>query len=163
MQDDSGAYAVFTEQGSSALQMTANSCGCYSQTTWMRLSIDRRISVYTHIIVGRTYKFWTLSSDYQDAQDKRATQYPPFPKIKWRMLQHCWNFPSPSVLTCGYVYHGTNGHNHGTILKNQPFLLDEIHMVTSLQVCYGQRQSQNIYSWKWMGETTNLVNAQINP
>ena len=37
VKDDSGSYAVFTEQGSSASQMTAaKSHGYYLQTAWLR-------------------------------------------------------------------------------------------------------------------------------
>ena len=36
VKDDSGSYAVFTEQGSSASQMTAASHGYHLQTAWLR-------------------------------------------------------------------------------------------------------------------------------
>ena len=42
VKDDSGSYAVFTEQGSSASQMTAESHGYYIKTTRMRRTSSRR-------------------------------------------------------------------------------------------------------------------------
>ena len=57
MKDDSGSYAVSTEQGSSASQMTAAK------------------------IMDVIYQ------DYGDAQDKQLTQYPLTPRSKWKMHQ----------------------------------------------------------------------------
>ena len=62
MKQDSGSYAVFSEKGSLASQMTAaKSSGRNRQTTWM-------------------------------PQDKQATQYPLIPWSKWRRSQHCYKF-----------------------------------------------------------------------
>ena len=45
VKDDSGAYAVFTEQGSSASQMTAaKSHGYHLQTAWLRM--DKQLTQY---------------------------------------------------------------------------------------------------------------------
>ena len=54
VKDDSGSYASFTEQGSSASQMTAaKGAGRYCLTTWMPWSINRRsISAYTQVKIG---------------------------------------------------------------------------------------------------------------
>ena len=48
VKDNSGAYAVFTEQGSSASQMTAaKNHGYYLQIAWLRRTSSRRsISLY---------------------------------------------------------------------------------------------------------------------
>ena len=61
VKDDSGSYAVFTEQGSSASQMTAAKV------------MD---------IISR------LPGVEQRAQDKQLTQYLLKPRSKWKMLQN---------------------------------------------------------------------------
>ena len=58
MKDDSGSYAVFREQRSSASQMTATKVmDIYIQTS-------------------------------KDVQDKQQMQYPLIPRSKWKMHQH---------------------------------------------------------------------------
>ena len=42
----------------------------------------------------------------------------------------------PKVQTFGFVYHDTNGRNHGPVWKAQSFLLSEICMVNLWQDCY---------------------------
>ena len=42
VKDDSGSYAVFTEQGSSASQMTAASHGYHLQIAWLRRTSSGR-------------------------------------------------------------------------------------------------------------------------
>ena len=59
VKDDSGSYAVFTEQGSSASRMTA-----------------------AEVMNVR-------SQDYQTLMDKQLTQYPLAPRSKWKMHQCC--------------------------------------------------------------------------
>ena len=53
------------------------------------------------------------------------------------MLQNYWKFPSRSVQTFGFVYHDTNGQNHGPVWKTQSFFLSEIWKVTFWQDCQG--------------------------
>ena len=89
VKDDSGSYAVFTEQGSSVSQMTAAKImdiisrlpGCDGQAA-------DAISAYTQIKM-------------EDAHNR-------------------------SVQTFGFVYHDTNGQNHGPVWKTQLFLLSGI-------------------------------------
>ena len=52
------------------------------------------------------------------------------------MLTNCWKFPNRSVQTFGFVYHDTNGRNHGPVWKRQSFLLSEICMVILWQDYY---------------------------
>ena len=88
VKDDSGSYAVFTEQGSSASQMTAAKVmdvisrlpGCAGQTT-------DAVSAYTQVKMEDAP---TLFEKYQ----------------------------SQNVQIFGYVYHSTNGKNHGPVMKN---------------------------------------------
>ena len=48
------------------------------------------------------------------------------PSEKWKMLTNYWKFQNRSVQTFGFVYHDTNGPNHGPVWKTQLFLLSEI-------------------------------------
>ena len=101
VKDDSGSYAVFTEQGSSASQMTTAKImdiisrlpGCDGQ--------------------GMSWQ------GHQDVQDKQQTQYPLTPRSKWKMHHQIF----------GFLYHDTSGQNHGPVWKIQSFLLSEICMV----------------------------------
>ena len=47
-------------------------------------------------------------------------------------------FPNWNVLTFGFVYHDTNGQNHGPVWKTQSFLLSEICTVILWQDCFGK-------------------------
>ena len=99
VKDNSGSYAVFTEQGSSASQMTAAKImdiisrlpGCDGQAA-------DAVSAYTQVKNGRC-------------------------------SQIIEKFQNRSVQTFGFVYHDTNGQNHGPVWKTQSFLLNEICMV----------------------------------
>ena len=51
--------------------------------------------------------------DYQTVMDKQLTPY----QHTLRTLQSCSRFKSQSVQMCGYVFHDTNGRNHGPAMK----------------------------------------------
>ena len=108
VKDDSGSYAVFTEQGSSASQMTAaKSHGYHLQIARLRWTSCRRsISLY--------------------------------PSENGRCSQITENSQNRNVQTYGFVYHDTNGQNHGPVWKTQSFLLNEICMVIVWQDYYGK-------------------------
>ena len=113
MKDDSGSYAVFTEQGSSASQ--TDGCkrnGYYIKTTRMRKTSSRR-SICLH-----------------PSQNGGCT--------------HCWKFQSHNVQIFGFVYHDTNGQNHGPVWKTQSFLLKGICTVILLQDYLWERQFENL-------------------
>ena len=76
--------------------------------------------------------------DFQDAQDKHQTQYPPTPRSKWKTPRRCWKFQSQNARTFGFVYHDTIGLNHGPVRKTQSFLLNEICAVILWQDYYGK-------------------------
>ena len=96
VKDDSGSYGVFTEQGSSASQMTAATVmdiisrlpGCAGQAA-------DAIFAYTQVKM-------------EDA-----------PRLLKIPKSEC-----PYI--CGYVFHDTDGQNHGPVSKTQLFLLNEI-------------------------------------
>ena len=96
VKDDSGSYAVFTEQGSSASQMTAAKImdiisrlpGCDGQAA-------DAVSACTQVKLEDAHKL--------------------FKKIQNRNVQ-----------TFGFVYHDTSGQNHGPVWKTQSFFLNGI-------------------------------------
>ena len=108
VKDDSGSYAVFTEQGSSASQMTAAKImdiisilpGCAGQAA-------DAVSAYTQMKMDDAHKL-----------------------IK--------KFPNRSVQTIGFVYHDTNGLDHGPVWKAQSLLSKGICMVILWQDYHGK-------------------------
>ena len=98
VKDDSGSYAVFTEQGSSASQMTA--------------------AKIMDII------FRLAGCDGQAADAASA-----YSQVKMEDAHKLSTFQNRSVQTFGFVYHDTNGLNHGPVWKTQLFLLRRICMV----------------------------------
>ena len=115
VKDNSGSYAVFTEQGSSASQMTAAKImdiisrlpGCDGQAA-------DAVSAYTQVKMEDAHK---LLSKFQNR----------------------------SVQTFGFVYHDTNGLNHGPVWKTQSFLLKGICTVILRQDCYGKGYLRKSY------------------
>ena len=97
VKDKSGSYAVFTEQGSSASQMTAAKImditsrlpGCDGQAA-------DAVSAYTPVEMEDAHKLFLVKKQNR------------------------------SVQTFGFVYHDTNGQNHGPVWKTQLFLLNGI-------------------------------------
>ena len=61
------------------------------------------------------------------------------------MLTNYWKFPNRSVQTFGFVYHDTNGLNHGPVWKTQLFLLSGICMVILWQDYYGKGNLRKSY------------------
>ena len=98
VKDNSGSYAVFTGQGSSASQMTAA-------------------------------KVMDIISRVPGCAGQTADAVSAFSKVKWKMLQNYWTFPNRKVQRFGFVYHDTNGLNHGPAWKTQSFLLKGMCMV----------------------------------
>ena len=93
VKDDSGSYAVFTEQGSSASQMTAAKV------------MD---------IISR------LSGCAGQAADAVSAKTQVKMEDAHKLLK---NFQNRNVQTFGFVYHDTNGQNHGPVWKTQSFPL----------------------------------------
>ena len=74
------------------------------------------------------------------------------------MLQNYWKFPNRNVQTIVFVYHDTNGQNHGPVRKTQSFLLSEICTVILWQDCYGKGNLRKSY-WSTVGRRFPIVNA----
>ena len=116
VKDDSGSYAVFTEQGSSASQMTAAKVmdiisrlpGCAGQAAYA-------VSAYTLVKMEDAHKLLKI------------------PKSEW------------NVQTFGFVYHDTNGLNHGPVWKIRSFLLNGICTVILWQDYYGKGNLRKSY------------------
>ena len=74
-----------------------------------------------------------------------------YPKQKWKMLTNYWKFPNRNVQTFRFVYHHTNGLNHGPVWKTQLFFLNGICTVILWQDWFGTRQLERIllkYGWE---------------
>ena len=115
VKDDSGAFAVFTEQGSSASQRTAAKVmdvmarlpRCAGQTA-------DAVSAYTQVKMEGAPQFFK-------------------------------NSKNRNVQTFGFVYHDTNGQNHGPAWKTQLFLLNEICTVILWQDENGKSNLRKSY------------------
>ena len=62
-------------------------------------------------------KWWISYQGFLDAQNKQLTQNQLTLKSKWKMLRNCWKFPNWNAQTFGFVYHDTNGLNHGPVWR----------------------------------------------
>ena len=115
VKDDSGSYAVFTEQGSSASQMTAAKImdiisrlpGCDGQAA-------DAVSAYTQVKMEDAHKFLKKSKNR-------------------------------SVQTFGFVYQNTNGRNQVPVWKTQSFLLKGICTVILWHYFYGKGNLRKSY------------------
>ena len=121
VKDDSGSYAVFTEQGSSASQMTAA-------------------------------KVMDIISRLQGCAGQAADAVSAYTQVKMEDApQITENSPIRNVQTFGFVYHDTNGQNHGPVWKTQSFLLSDILSGHPLAGQLWERQFEKIllmYGWE---------------
>ena len=92
VKDNSGSYAVFTEQGSSASQVTAA-------------------------------KIMDILSRLPGCDGQAADAVSAYTEVKMEDAHKLLKFQNRSVQTFGFVYHDTNGQNHGPVWKTQSFLL----------------------------------------
>ena len=104
VKDDSGSYAVFTEQGSSASQMTA-----------------AKIMEIISRLPGCAGQAAAVSALYRSKNGRCS-----------KIIE---NSKNRNVQTFGFVYHDTNGLNHGPVRKTQSFRLSEICTVILWQDC----------------------------
>ena len=111
MKDDTGSYAVYTEQGSSASQMTAA-------------------------------KTMDIKSRLPGCAGQAADAVSAYTQVK---MEDAPKFPNRNVQTFGFVYHDTNGLNHGPVWKIQSFLLSEICTVILWQDSYGKGNLRKSY------------------
>ena len=88
MRDDSGSFAVFIEQGSSASQMTAA-------------------------------KIMDFISGLPGCAGQAADAVSAYTQVKMKDAHKLLKIPSQNVQTFGFVYHDTNGQNHGPVWKTQ--------------------------------------------
>ena len=121
VKDDSGSYAVFAEQGSSASQMTAAKV------------MD---------IISRIPGCAGQASDAVSANTQvKVEGAPTLLKIP----------KSECLQIFGNVYKNTNGQNHGPVWKTQVFLLSEICMVIFWQDCQKNGNLRKVllkYGWE---------------
>ena len=76
--------------------------------------------------------------------DKQQTQYQLIPKKNERCSQIIENSQIWVSRHFGFVYHDTNGQNHGPVWKTQSFLLSGICAVILWQDHYGKGQFEKI-------------------
>ena len=76
----------------------------------------------------------------------------------WRTLQDSSEFRSQNVYIFGYVFHDTNGQNHGLTLKIQWYLLNDICPVTHSQTLCGKDTSRK-FCWSLDGKKYRIGNV----
>ena len=115
VKDKSGSYAVFNEQGSSASQMTAA-------------------------------KIMDIISRLPGCDGQAADAISAYTQVKMedahKLLKKS---PNRSAQTFGFVYHDTNGQNHGPVWKTQSFLLKGICTVILWQDYCGKGNLRKSY------------------
>ena len=128
VEDDSGSYAVFTEQGSSASQMTAAT------------------------------KVMDIICRLPGCRGQAADAVSSYTQEKWKVLQNYWKFQNRNVQTIGFVYHDTNGQNHGPVWKTQSSRLSENCTVILWQDCYGKGNLRKSF-WSAVARRFPIGNA----
>ena len=99
----------------------------------------------------RKQKSWISFPDCLVAMDKQRTQYLLIPRSKWKKHRRYWKFQNHNVQTFGFVYHDTNGLNHGPVWKSQSFALDRNLYGHPCAGLLWERQFEKIqlkYGWK---------------
>ena len=86
-----------------------------------------------------------------------------YTQVKMEDAPKLLKFPkSESVQTFGFVYHDTNGLNHGPVWKIQSFLLSGICTVILWQDYYGKGNLRNPVE-TWLGENSKLGMSLCSP
>ena len=114
VKDDSGSYAVFTKQGSSASQMTAA-------------------------------KIMDIISRLPGCDGQAADAVSAYTQVKMEDAHKLLKIQKSEVQIFGFVYHDTNGLNHGPVWKTQLFLLSGICTVILWQDYYGRSNLRKSY------------------
>ena len=83
-----------------------------------------------------------------------------FPGQKWKMLQNNWKFQNRNVQTCGFVYHDSNGQNHGPVWKTQLFLLSGICTAILLAWLIWKGNMRKSY-WNMDGRKFQIGNVSL--
>ena len=129
MKDDSGAYAIFAEQGIvSFANDSIKGDGRHCEITRLcRTSRRRNISLHPSQNGGRS----------KVAQNSKVRV---------------------SIYIYGYVFHTTNGQNHGQASKTQWFLLNETCMDTHLLATWEKHDSRK-FCWNLDGKKYRIGNV----
>ena len=112
----------------------------YSKETSWKMILDRMQYSPTKDYQHHKWqqpKSWISFPDCLVAWTSSGRSIGLYPSKKWKMLPNYWKFPNRSVQTFGFVYHDTNGLNHGPVWKIESFLLSEICTVIHWQDCCG--------------------------
>ena len=78
-----------------------------------------------------------------------------YTQVKWRVLPDCSKFLNRNVQMFGYVFHDTNGQNHGKRLTLPWYFLNETCTVIHWPDCCGKENSKR-FMRTWMGENSEL-------
>ena len=104
------------------------------------------------------HKSWISYPDCQGAQDKQRMQYLLIPGKNGRCSKIIENSKIGMCRHFGFVYHDTNGQNHGPVLTTVLFLLSEICTVILWQDCYGKANVRKSY-WSTVGRRFPIGNV----
>ena len=81
-------------------------------------------------------------------------------QVKRKMVRNYWIFQNRNVQTFGFVYHDTNGQNHGPVWTTQSFLLKGICTVIFWQDCCGKGNLRRSY-WSMAGRKFQIANVSL--
>ena len=139
---------------------------------WRRSTKNRKVELYSEAMLWKTiqvltqYFHWTrifsITNDgsnshgyhIQIARVRKTSSWRSFclyPGKNGRCSKIIEKIPNRNVQTFGFVYHDTNGLNHGPVWKTQSFFLNEICMVILWQDCYGKGNLKKFY-WNTVGK-----------
>ena len=83
-----------------------------------------------------------------------------YTQVKMENAHKLLKIQNRSVQTFGFVYHDTNGQNHGPVWKTQSFLLSEICAVIFWQDYYGKGNLRKSY-WNMDGGIFQIGNVSL--
>ena len=131
VKDDSGACTVFTEQGSSASQMTAA-------------------------------KVMDIISRLPGCSEQAADAVSACTQVKMEDASTLLKkFQGQNVQIFGFVYHDTNGQNHGPVWKTQWFLSKGICTVILWQDYYGKGNLKSSTGTRF-GKSSKIGNVYLS-
>ena len=100
---------------------------------------------------------WLLDCDWQATDAVICLN----PGKNGRFSQIVFKFQNRSVQTFGFVYHDTNGQNHGPVMKDPVVLLErKCVMVILWQDCYGKGNLRKSY-WNMTGRKFQIGNVSL--
>ena len=170
------------KQGRRALQFILHHYWTYviwKMLNWRQNTKNTKVELYSVVILWKT--LWVLRSIhwtriFSISNDSRQDHgyHLQIARLRWTSSRrsinlypskngrcsHYCKFQNRSVQTFGFVYHDTNGLNHGPAWKTQSFLLKGICMVILWQDCYAKSNLRNSY-WNMAGRKFQIGNVSL--